>query len=268
MPEEWYVLGSWMDAGKTTVGSALVRILEEQSGATIAIKPRSNYRWHAYADDWIDWKQHSDLMSCSDTIELNAYSTLFSRDDVELAAPCQFISSSGWRAGLFVRCGSKKANNRQLFLSVNKAPELLDASFGEGCNPFSAISFQNSLKLDFNWNLSHERTAIFIESSLNKILERKPNNIVFEGAGPKVPTWRDSHVMKNIVLVSNFTIHVFRNVNVVVRNSSDRLTNLNDIISFLQSVPRKSSKLRFVAPDDRREEAYNTLKNLLDLKVA
>lgn len=254
-----------MDAGKTTVGSALVRILEEKSGASFAIKPRSNYRWHAYADDWVDWNYRADLMSCSDTMQLNAHSTLFSHHDVELAAPCQFISSSGWKYCLFLRCGSKKTNNRQLFLSNQSATELSRNSFGEDCYPFDVENFNKTLKLDFGWNSSHTRTSPYIESSVSQILDRKPQNLVFEGAGPKVPTWRKDHLMKNIVVVSNFTVHVFQNVNLVVRNASDRLTNLKDLTPLFRSACRKSGRMRFVEPDSRNEEAYSTLKKLLDL---
>jgi len=42
-----------MDAGKTTVGSALVRILEEKSGASFAIKPRSTSASNITRDDQI-----------------------------------------------------------------------------------------------------------------------------------------------------------------------------------------------------------------------
>lgn len=264
MPEEWYIIGSWMDMGKTTVGSALVRVLEEQSGATIAIKPRSNYRWHAYADDWINWDRKEDLMSCYDTIKLNSYSSLFSKDDIELAAPCQFISSSFWKSCLFVRCGSNKANNRQLFLPNENATELLEPSFGEGCYPFSAEDFEKSQKVDIEWNSSHKRTQFYIENSVSQILKINPKNIVFEGAGSILPTWRNEHFMKNIVFISNFTIYVFRDVDAVIRNSSDKLTKFEDIVSFLQSAKKTSGKLRFVAPDDRDEEAYYALKKLLE----
>ena len=92
MAEEWYVLGSWMDIGKTTIGAALVHLLEDKSGPTIAVKPRSNYRWHLYAEDWINLDRKGDLMSCSDTMKLNAHSSIFSEEEGELAGPCQFVS--------------------------------------------------------------------------------------------------------------------------------------------------------------------------------
>lgn len=261
-PKIWSVIAPQWDAGKTTVASALVEILDSYGGA-IGMKPRSNYRLPIYLDSFLESDRPNSTMVCGDANEINKFSSVFHKSEVELVAPIQIISDVHWSKSFLMRKGSAQIGKRKITLSDDAERFLLDKELMPEIRPFEGVDFKSAERRLIEWRKLSAEAEPYIEASFNYLCKKKPGHIVLEGAGGTIPIWRKKQTLENVVLILDFRIYVAEGANIVVSNPKHELVKFEHIAQALREIKFKTKKLPHVASSNRHSIAKDVLMHLL-----
>ena len=262
----WWVIGTDVDVGKTTIASALVDILSE-AGTVIGFKPRANYQYHKYIAETFQHGADPSKMICGDGFSLIKYSNLCSDDEIEVVVPFQMVSSAGFRQNYLTRFGSEAIGTRAFYAGTeNKSLLRSPKIYGTGPQPFAFLPPGTLPVRPFNWLTAAAVSDACITKSYQYLMQKEPSSFVCEGAGAFLPIWAQQPVVNHIVLVDSFRITLFANCDLELRHEADELPMARRIAPQLEalSAQSKSAILPFAPPQHRHDAAKQTLGRLLE----
>ena len=203
----YWVLADRGGRGKTTVASALVRVLNGLGCPTIGFKPLGGINLRKdHAVMTRHFRPDGETLFGGDAVCLAESSPLTDASMVEVVGPSYRLMLDG--RVLLVRKGSSLLGDRQFLkpaLEVEKTLldpeliELLERRYGLEFSSANLVSTADPLKI--NQMASHS-----IDSALQFLRARGAEAIVMEGARDALPWWRGNRLPDHLFVVSEHEI--------------------------------------------------------------
>ncbi|MCP9482668.1 hypothetical protein NNA36_11920 [Shimia sp. CNT1-13L.2] len=263
--ETWWVIGNGMDAGKTTIASTLIQLLDARKSA-IGFKPRAHYRIHKYFEDFFAYSSNERLMNCGDGYHLSTNSSLSSVDDIELLVPFQMISSMNFKVPYLVRSGSDQIARRTILTSPFLHDFLKTPLDANTADPMAFLQHADTRdqEIGFKFPRSYRQSQDCIEQSFAKLQERQPAHIVIEGAGQFLPLWRKNTLVNHLVIVGGFEVQLYHNIGLELHWKQPELPQYGHLLPHLTKQQlTKSASIPITTPDRYTAVAKSVLEGLL-----
>lgn len=237
--EIFWVVGSDTSVGKTTLATALIRVLNRLGKKTVGFKPHAgiNFVEHLGVMEEAYPRSASRLFG-TDTLGLACSSPLTSEELVEVINPSQRLHYPSRSHTVLSRIGSGILGNRKFFRSESAAsfsqrPDIkrLTKIFGL---PFDeAVTLESSVSsAHIDLMLPDVRTKSF-----EYLCDLGADAVVLEGAGGYLPVWQNCPMPKHIFALIGDFICFFPNVDIEIgaQQPNGRVSSTRILLDILRS---------------------------------
>ena len=203
-PAIYWVVGNGTDVGKTTVATALIKVLNARGQRTIGFKPYAASLLHTIIDFMVEkYPKVPCKLFGNDAWELTMASPLTGPEMIDLVAPVQLLCYPNWQSAILVRSGSFLLDNVEYLCSDNGAALRERTDFQALARvtgfPLGEAVVRNGLGLDETAHLSPEKP----KQAFGRLLELGVDAVVCEGAGGWLPVWQDCPVANHVLEVAD-----------------------------------------------------------------
>ena len=203
-PAIYWVVGNGTDVGKTTVATALIKVLNARGQRTIGFKPYAASLLHTIIDFMIEkYPEGPCKLFGNDAWELTAASPLTGPEMIDLVAPVQLLCYPSWQSAILVRSGSLLLDNVEYFCSDNGAALRERTDFQALARvtglPLGEAVVRDGLGLDESARLSPEKP----KQAFARLLDLGVDAVVCEGAGGWLPVWQDCPAANHVLEVAD-----------------------------------------------------------------
>ena len=203
-PTVYWVVGNGTDVGKTTVATALIKVLNARGQRTIGFKPYAASLLHTIIDFMIEkYPRVPCKLFGNDAWELTAASPLTGPEMIDLVAPVQLLCYPNWQNTILVRSGSLLLDNVEYFCSENGAALRERTDFQALVRvtglPLDEAAVRGGLGLDEAARLSPEKP----KQAFARLLDLGVDAVVCEGAGGWLPVWQDCPAANHVLEVAD-----------------------------------------------------------------
>ncbi|MDB5873925.1 MAG: hypothetical protein JWQ07_3367 [Ramlibacter sp.] len=213
-PEIYWVIGDGTDVGKTTIASALVRVLNRGGTPTVGFKPYAAALLRNLVDLMVSkYPSSACKLYGADALALAEASPLTTADHVDLVSPVQYLCHPDWPSTLMVRTGSSCLGNTEYFASDSM---LSLAKRGD----IQALIERSGLPLDQSVRVAkieYQRASALaqkkVQQAFGRLVEMGPATVVCEGAAMFLPSWAGCPEANSVFFLSAGMVHLFPNLN-------------------------------------------------------
>ncbi len=203
-PAIYWVVGNGTDVGKTTVATALIKVLNARGERTIGFKPYAASLLLSIIDFMVE---KYPLTPCklfgNDAWELTMASPLTGPEMIDLVAPIQLLCYPNWQSAILVRGGSLLLDNVEYLCSDNGAALRDRTDFQALARvtglPLGEAVVRDGLGLDEAAHLSPEKP----KQAFARLLDLGVDAVVCEGAGKWLPLWQDCPAANHVLEVAD-----------------------------------------------------------------
>lgn len=209
-----WVVGDNTNVGKTTISTALIRVLNRLGCPTVGFKPYAG----TSLQDVIGLLQEIALgdgyLVGNDARKLLAASPMLTLDMLELINPSWRISHPTRGVGVLIRKGSAAIGQRY-FRHTENARALLSRPDFLRLNESMRLPQSEPVK-DMDPDAIDFADQSVQAASFARLMALKPGCIVCEGAGRLLPVWQGAPAAKHVFVVSSGALYFFANLNLQV----------------------------------------------------
>lgn len=229
----FWVVALNTNAGKTSLASALIRVLNEKGIPALGFKPIVGMRYSEGVDNFHLYDSRKCGLHGSDATKL-CYASPITQDVMpSVIAPNQLLFRNNIKEPLLTRMGSPQLGNLTYYKGSYlddfiKIPKIKD-------------TLQKSVPIEnlADWLMPEEQRPVeFIASALNFLESLGPEEIVMEGAGPLLPSFKGVNHAKNILLIQGNRITFFENIDIQIHIKHEKLIHIEQILPKLHSHAR------------------------------
>lgn len=253
----YWVVGNGTGVGKTTIASALIKVLNASGDRSIGFKPFAASLLQDLVDFMIEkYPGSRSKLYGNDAWELTMASPLTGADLVDLVVPTQLLCYPTWQSTVLMRTGSASLNNVEYFCSeygdtLKDRPDLQDIIARSGL-PFGEAVVRESIGLDLSASVSPEKP----KQAFNCLLDIGVDAVVCEGAGSWLPIWQDCPAVNHVIFVADGMVIFFPGLDLSF--SFDPTEALHGVDT-LAEVLKNPDLLRYTTPlylveDERRDD--------------
>jgi hypothetical protein len=262
MAQDFYlVIGQGTDVGKTTLATALLRVLNRHRHPAIGFKPYSAILLTPLANAiWEDKPARKGNIIGNDSVNLANASPLTGLEDVECIVPVQYVCHPNYHSAIFARTGSRIIGDRRLLRSDHQGAFLdrpdLAALLDRNGIALDEMARAKHLKLSSCPGHSHDQ----VDASYRQLASRDPTAaVVCEGIGPFLPLWRGIPVIDHLFFIGMSAVRFFPNIRLSLDGGRhDNLQN-GKMIDHLLGRGGGLSAVLPLAPDDERAHVTETV---------
>ncbi|MBR7800548.1 hypothetical protein [Undibacterium fentianense] len=212
----YWVVATHTNAGKTTLATELIRVLNQAGCPSLGFKPFAGMRLR----DGVDYMfgqsiELNQRMAFSDGALLCHASPLTSTDDLDLVVPRQVIFKDRILDTFLMRIGSASLQNVEMWTS-EKGQRLANRPDIAYLLEKTGLPFANAQLLDGISSpykiLGREK----VQAAFMHLQARQPQAIVCEGAGPWLPVWQDQAYVNHVFLLTEDSLYFYRDANLSI----------------------------------------------------
>jgi hypothetical protein len=267
MGQEFYwVIGQGTDVGKTTLATALLRILNRRHYPALGFKPYSATLLTSVIDAMCDPDAtDKGKLFGSDAVDLATHSPLTGIADVECIVPVQYICYPNFHSAIVARIGSDIIGDR-LCLRSDHQRAFLDRSdivaiFDRNDAPTRDMVSADHLRLSTCPARSQDHVA---RSYRNLASRDGVTAIICEGVGQFLPLWRGMPVIDHLFYVEMSSVRFFPNIRLDLKvEQHDTLYSCKLIDHVLRGDGGLFELLPMVDTAQRERVAEEVVDNLL-----
>lgn len=213
-PAIYWVVGNGTDVGKTTVASALIKVLNASGERAIGFKPYAASLLQDLVDFMIEkYPDSRSKLFGNDAWELTTASPLTGTDLVDLVVPTQLLCYPTWQSTVLMRTGSASLDNVEYFRSedgdtLKDRPDL-QYIIGKSGLPFDNSILRDGIGLGDAAGVSPDKP----KQAFDCLLEIGVDAVVCEGAGGWLPVWQDCPAVNHVIFVADGMVIFFPGLN-------------------------------------------------------
>jgi len=265
--EIYCVVGVATNVGKTTTTCALMNTLSKRGKKVIAFKPFAGSRLRDLIDfAFEEYPKNPNKVFGNDGLKLCRASKLTTDKDVDLVSPWQLIFNISSQDTLLIRTGSSELGNTKYY----KSPEFEQLLLRKDISRLIKLL---KLPVDeatiFNQNI-HSRSTLdnSVQSkAFHALLNRNPDVVVLEGAGPYLPTWKGMPIVDHLLILDYNQMTLIPNVHLNFEyNGKPR--SIKELFVFLNSSKHTKKNLKTYSTHQyfcEKEQRLDLLSNELEL---
>ena len=268
-PEIYWVVGSGTDVGKTTVATALIRVLNSQGRRTVGFKPFAASLLQDLVDFMIEkYPGSPSKLFGKDAWKLATASPLTGPDMVDLVVPAQILCYPFWPSAVLVRSGSASLGNVEYFCSEQGAKlknrQDLQRIIKKSGLPFDQAQVTEKLTIGYGARRDAEKK----QRAFNALLGLGVDAVVCEGAGSWLPIWPECPTVNHLFVVANGAVSLYPDLGRKFDFRSDRPLREAGRLqhSLNRSDTRKVSSPLYLAQSARHDEIASTIVSQLLIK--
>lgn len=267
--EIYSVVGVATNVGKTTTSCALMTTLSKRGKKVLAFKPFAGGRLRDLIDfAFEEYPKNPNKVFGNDGLKLCRASNLTTDKDVDLVSPWQLIFNISSQDTLLIRIGSSELGNTKYY----KSPEFEQLLLRK-----DILRLAKLLKLPVDEATIFDQNAASRSSldnsaqskAFDALLNRNPDAVVLEGAGPYLPVWKDIPIVNHLIIVDHNKITLIPNVHLKFEYTGNP-HSIKELIVFLNSLKDTKKHLKaysmpqyFCEKEQRLDLLSNELESLL-----
>jgi len=214
MAENYWVIGNTTNVGKTTVASALVRVLNDRGQKTVGFKPVGGIYLYESVDFIIDNYKNSDCtIYGNDSVKLSDASPISNDKLLELISPVYYLMFPRFPSFIMARTGSKILNNITFYKTdlMDSLRQRHDIKFiiDQASLPINAAKLIKNAPFDRNDKIISKKTS----KSYKYLVNLGAEAVVIEGAGRFIPIWKNNPTLNHLFLIADGFLIFFPNLN-------------------------------------------------------
>lgn len=250
VPVVYWVIGDETDVGKTTVATALIRVLNQNQIPTVGFKPFGGSSLRDVADFMVDRFPGSSCAAYGpDALKLAKSSPLTSEEHVDLVAPAYFFYYPNSKTFLLARTGSASLGNVEYYKSEVTRPIFerpdIQTLFQKARVP---IAKAQTLKKIWYYGV-HVLARKKIADAFRQLVTGDTKAVVCEGAWYFLPSWEDCPVANHVLLISSGVLHFYPNMNFSLgKERSGQVTTAGEVVKWARNAQARHSLSFCIAP--------------------
>ena len=242
--EIFWVIGANTSVGKTTLSTALIRVLNKLGKKTVGFKPHAgiNFIDHmGFMEE--NYPKSTSRLFGTDGVKLACSSPLTNEELVEIVSPSHRLHYPQPSQTVLARIGSQLLGNRQFF-RVASAVNFSERPDIKRLAKIYGLPFDESVVLEST--LSSAEIDLMLPEikarSFEYLCNLGADAIVIEGSGGYLPVWKNCPMPRHIIIIMGDLIYFFSNTSIEIKpqQESGRLSStriLIDIIKSKNSIP-------------------------------
>lgn len=257
-PTIYWVIGNETNAGKTTIASALIKVLNERGSKTIGFKPFAASRLQDVLDLMLEeYPTSPSKLFGGDAWKLTMASPWTGVDCLDLVVPVQALCYPNWESIIMVRTGSHRLEN-VAYYCTRRAAALKNRVDVQSFARISGLPLDNStiLKEDVGFQFAAGMAPEKQRHAFAALLDIGVDTVVCEGAGHWLPMWPGCPTPNHLILVGNGIVTLFPDIAISPAPAPNTPLQGIGVLSKIfknPAVPRVSVPL-FLAEEKRRGE--------------
>ena len=262
LPQEIYwVVGTGTNVGKTTIASALIKVLNESGIPSVGFKPFGALRVKESIEFMLEFYPGSNcLLFGSDAQKLTRASPLTDEKTwADVVAPYYSLFNTRAADPILMRTGSYCLQNVEYFTAVRNANLLRRADYRrlfEKCG----LPYEQAKTFDPRVEDADEFSRGKVIRAFDRLLTLNPKAIVCEGASAYLPFWRDGPLPNHVFVVTHDLVHFYRDMKI---NKPLEFTARSTVGDISTSTSRTSSPLFVMESQGRDSMMKKTVRHLL-----
>ena len=247
----FWVIASTTNAGKTSLASSLIRILNNKGVSALGFKPIAGMRYSEGVKDFHLYDSLHCGLYGSDANKLCSASPLTRDVMPSIIAPSQLLFKNNIMQPILYRMGSTQLGD----LTYYKG-RFLD-NFIKDPNIKSTLAKQIPISGHTCWPTEEKKqSSQFISTSLDYLKSLKPQEIVMEGAGPFLPSFKGVNKVNNVFLIIADKIHYFENINITFTQKNSTPIPIEPFLQKIRVTSKAPKTIRIKKVDIAMIERY------------
>ncbi len=265
-PVIYWVVGTATNIGKTTVATALIRVLLARGQRALPFKPVAGIKFRNSVELLLE---HLPRSTCAlfgnDARKLIKASPLTHEGMLDLVVPWQMLYWSDNNDPFIIRTGSSMLKNVRYYKS-EFTERLMQRADVQRIVAASGMPVESAELFDTKTTILSLLSPDAISAAFDHLLTLQPDTIVVEGAGPYLPVWQGNPAVNHVLLVSTGEIQLFPDVNQNIARQPDAKMppSVRQLLPALRQRPSRKTLLEIVGPGLHESAADAALTRLLD----
>lgn len=245
-PEIYWVVGDGTGVGKTSISCGLLRVLNDAGRPAVGFKPFGGVRLFGRIDFIVEnYPRFGRTLFGNDALRLAESSPLTDESMVEIVAPIHYLFYTAFRTTLMARAGASRLGNVEFFrhprLEALSTRKDIARIVDELLPPPDTATPMTADLIDRRGDLAADKC----NRSYDYLRTLGPQAMVFEGAGPFLPTWPGASAPDHVVVVADGTATLFRNVR-ASRRLAARIPDMPEALKLARFLRRHVTDRRTV----------------------
>ena len=263
-PEIYWVIGDATNAGKTTIATALLRVLNREGIPAVAFKPFGGSLLRDLVDLML--ARYPDTrcgMFGDDALRLTEASSLTGPDHIDIVSPVQCVYHPNWRSPLLMRTGSAKLGNLTLAHDARRETLLRRADISALLRRARLAGSKPQHFPDVRFAGLPGYAGDAVQRAFAHLAELAPGAIVCEGAAGFTPAWAGGPGPNHVLLVEGGKVHLQTRVD--LPGDTEAMAPVRVVARRLETLGRRVSTPIPVVETSRRNQAAEwTVRRLFD----